>query len=147
MNTRISTPITILAISCLLAAGSTFAQAENGEGKGKRGGRGGPPSVEERLARINERLGLSDEQSVQMLKAMQAHEQERKALMDANMEEMAPVICAMQDGHEAAILEILDDNQEVEFIEMKDKFKNRAKGRRGGRGDGPGRIDCSTINY
>ena len=34
MNTRISTPITILAISCLLAAGSTFAQAENGEGKG-----------------------------------------------------------------------------------------------------------------
>lgn len=145
MNTRITIPVTILAISCLLAAGSTFAQSE--DGKGKRNGRGGPPSVEERLARISERLDLSDEQAVEMLQLMQIQNRERKAFRDANMEEMAPEICAMQDDHEAAILEILDDEQEVEFIEMKDKFKNRAKGRRGGRGDGPGRIDCSTVDY
>lgn len=141
MNTRISTPIIILAVASLLLAGSAFAQKSGG--KGMRDGRGGPPSTEERLARIAERLDLSDEQSRQMLALMQDHEQERKVLMDAHMEEIAPDICKMREDHESDVLAILDDVQAEQFLESKEKFGNRAKGRRGGNGG----IDCSAIDY
>ena len=146
MNTRFSTLVAIIAAVSLASAGTAFAQGQKQGGPGgKRDWRGGPPSVEDKLAFISERLDLTDAQAVEMLELMQIQEQERQELVDAHMAAMAPEFCAMKSAHEMAVLDILDDTQEAEFEAMKEKGKARMGSRRGNRGmDG---IDCSTIDY
>ena len=138
MNTRLSKTITILAIVSLLSAGSAFAQKQN---NGDRDWQKGPPTVEEKLARISAALGLDDAQSVAMLVVLQEQEQTRIRLHEETMALMGPEICADRAATESAILEILTAEQAELFLQMKEERKGKANDRRSGnRGGG---LDCS----
>ena len=86
MNTRLSKTITILAVVSLLTAGSALAQRQNGD----RDWQKGPPSVEEKLARISAALGRDDQQAVDMFFVLQEQEQYKAALHEQTMALMGP---------------------------------------------------------
>jgi len=138
MNSRLSKTISILAIICLLTAGSALAQRQHGEHDGQNG----PPSVEQKLARMSAEFGLSNEQSVDMLRVLQEQEEDRAALREQTMALLGPEICAQRAEAEAAILEILDEEQTMLFIEKKQQRAEKSDGRKRG-GNRRGDLDCS----
>jgi len=121
MKTRVSTAITVLAIASLLAAGSAFADNQ----QRNRDWQKGPPSVEQKLARISEALDLSDEQSSQMLRILQQQEQTKRARHDEIMALMGPEICAQRAEAEDAILSILDEEQTALYLEIRQQRQER----------------------
>jgi len=132
--------VTILAIGSLLMAGGAIAQNQ----KGERDWLNGPPSVEEKLARISEALDLSDEQSLEMLAVLQQQENDRQAMHDQTMELMGEEICAQRAQTETSILAILDDDQAELFLQMKEERKAHAGERKRSR-KGREPLDCSEY--
>ena len=141
MNPRISKTAAFVATLCLLSAGTAFAQNQKGGPKHDRDWQKGPPSVEEKLARISTALELSDEQSVQMLELLQAQEQQRAAMHEQTMALMGEEICAQRAAHEQAVLDILTAEQTEQFLEIKAARDERRQGRENRRGGGG--LDCS----
>lgn len=140
MNTRLKKTVLISAILCLLASGSVLAQKQQGE----RDWRSGPPGAEQKLAHISEALGLSDQQSVQMLIVLQEQEESRAALHEQSMALLGPEICAQRLEAEEAILAILTPEQTELFLEMAERRRQKAENRgRGGRNRGG--LDCSEA--
>ena len=136
MKTRLAKTVSILAVVSLLAAGSAFAEKQYGG----RDWQKGPPSVEERLARISAALDLRDEQSLEMLAILQEQEEKKAALHEQTMELMGPEICAQQAETEAAILDILNAEQTELWLQHREVRQN--KSRRKNRGGHAG-LDCS----
>jgi hypothetical protein len=139
MNIRLSKSISIIAIVSLLAAGAALAQKQ----QGVRDWQKGPPSVEEKLARISAALDLSDEQSVEMLVVLQQQEEAGAALHEQTMALIGPEICAHKLETEEAILAILTPEQTETFLQIREERRAKAEehdhGRRGRGGD----LDCS----
>lgn len=144
MNPRISKTAAFVATLCLLSAGTAFAQNQNGGPQGGRNGdhdwQKGPPSVEEKLARISNALGLDDEQSLQMLELLQNQEQQRAALYEQTMALMGEEICAQRSAHEQAVLDILTTEQAEQFVAIKQSRNERRQARENRRGGGG--LDC-----
>ena len=138
MNTRLSKTIMILAVVSLLTAGSALAQRQNGD----RDWQKGPPSVEEKLARISAALGLDDQQSVDMLVVLQEQEQYKAALHEQTMALMGPEICAQKAASEAAVLAILTAEQTELYLQIKEERKAQAEHKGHGR-KGRSGLDCS----
>ena len=138
MNTRLSKMILVLAIISLLTAGSAFAQRQIGGPDGQKG----PPSIEQRLARISAEFGLDDQQSVDMLIVLQQQAENRAALHDRTMEMFGPEICAQRAESEAAILAILDEEQAALFMQKKAEREENAN-RHGRGGKRLGDLECS----
>jgi len=138
MNSRLSKTISILAIISLLTAGSALAQKKQGE----RDWQKGPPSVEEKLARISEALNLNDEQSLEMLTVLQQQAENRAALHEQTMALMGPEICAQKAAAEESILAILDEEQTELFLQIRveRELKARQRERAGKRRSN---LDCS----
>lgn len=139
MNTRFSKTVAFVATLCLLGAGSALAQNQGGPKGGPNHDRDwqkGPPSVEEKLARVSAALDLSDEQALQMLEILQANEQQRTALREQTMALMGDEICAQRSAHEQAVLDILTAEQVEIYTEIKaqreERMLNRGKRRGGG---------------
>ncbi len=137
MKTRLATAITVLAMASLLSAGSAFADNQQRD----RDWQKGPPSVEQKLARISDALDLSDEQSAQMLRILQQQEQAKRARHDEIMALMGPEICAQRAEAEDAILSILDEEQTALYLEIRQERGN--KHRRQGRAGDP--LDCNAF--
>ena len=137
MNTRLSKMISILAIVSLLSAGSALAQSRKNDNDWQKG----PPSVEERLARISAALNLDSQQSMEMHALMQEQAENRAAIHEQAMAMLGPEICAQRAEHEAAILTILDPDQTELFMQIKQErqAKARQKGRGGKR---MGELNC-----
>jgi len=133
--------VSILAVASLFVAGSAFAQQQHQQ-PGGRDWQKGPPSVEEKLARISDALDLSAEQSAEMLAVLQEQESNRQALHERTMEIMGAEICAQKAQAEQAILAILDADQAELFLQMQEDRQIRANSRTrsGKRHDG---LDCS----
>ena len=140
MKTRLATAITVLAMASLLSAGSAFADNQQRD----RDWQKGPPSVEQKLARISDALDLSDEQSAQMLRILQQQEQAKRARHDEIMALMGPEICAQRAEAEDAILSILDEEQTALYLEIRQQRQERGdKHRRQGRAGDP--LDCNAF--
>jgi len=140
MNTFLKTTASVIALASLLAASSAFAKPPNGD----RDWQKGPPSVEEKLARISGALDLSDEQSAEMLALLQQQEKNRQDLHDRTMAIMGAEICAQKALAEEEILSILDTDQAELFLQMKADRQARGGDRnrsRKGRGD----LDCTEF--
>jgi Spy/CpxP family protein refolding chaperone len=135
------------ALAALLMAGPALAQGL-GQGPGQsmgqsmgqghpqridRQGHHGPPDAVEQLARMQQTLDLSDEQSLQMLEVLQTAEADREALHTRVMESFQPEFCALRDRKEADILAILTPEQAATF----EQLKQERAGRRG-----PPVLDC-----
>lgn len=138
MNTRLSKAISIAAVISLLAAGSVLAQ----EQKRDRDWQKGPPSVEEKLARISDALNLSDEQSVAMLVILQRQAEQKADMHEQMMALMGPEICAQRAETEDAILAILNAEQTELFLQAKEERKLKAE-QQNRSGRRRGELDCS----
>jgi Spy/CpxP family protein refolding chaperone len=137
MNTRLSKTISVLAVASLLTAGSVVAQNHKDDNDWQKR----PPSTEEKLARISTALGLSDEQSVQMLVVLQQQTENRAALHEQKMELLGPEICAQRAETEDAILAILTAEQTELFLQIKEDRQNHPD-RKGHASKRPGELDC-----
>lgn len=139
MKTLIKTTVSALAVAGLLTASSAFAGPQMGD----RDWQKGPPRVEERLARISWALGLSDEQSAEMLLILQDQERSRSALHEQTMAIMGAEICAQRLQTEEAMLSILDGEQKELFLQMKEERLAQRENRKHTR---PGRDapDCAS---
>ena len=138
MNHHFSKIITILAIISFLAAGSVLAQNKQG---GHRDWQKGPPSVEEKLARISAALDLDEQQSREMLVVLQDQEADKATLHEQTMEIMGHEICAQKLAHEQAVLDILTPEQTELFLEMNEQRRTKAERKRGG-DNGRQKLDC-----
>ena len=117
MNTRLSKMVSILAIASLLTAGSVLAQNRQSDNDWQKG----PPTAEEKLARISAALNLSGDQSQEMLRVLQEQGEKGAALHEQTMMLMGPEICAQRAENEEAILAILDADQTELFLQMKEQ--------------------------
>ena len=138
MNTRLSRMISILAIISLLSAGSAFAQNQKGD---RDDWQKGPPSVEERLARISAALNLDSQQSLEMHALMQEQAENQAAIHEQAMAMLGPEICAQRAEHEAAMLTILDPDQTELFMQIKQERQAKAN-RKGRGGNRMGELNC-----
>jgi Spy/CpxP family protein refolding chaperone len=137
MNHKKPALLAILLLTGLLSAMAALAQAERSD----RFWRHGPPDAEQQLAHLDRALGLTDEQSLQLLEVLQGAEAERAVLHDRVMESLGPEICALQQSTEAEILAILTPEQAESFAQMRLDRPGRHKGRHAGRHGGPA-LDC-----
>jgi hypothetical protein len=138
MNTFYYRTLSILVMSGVLVTGTAFAQQE----VGNQDWRGGPPSVEQKLAHLSDALGLSNQQSVDMLIVLQQAAEGREDLHAQNMALMGPEICAQRLETEEAVLAILTAEQIERLEQIKEERENDAS-RKGRRGGGRGELDCS----
>jgi len=137
MNSRLSKAASVLAVASLLSAGSVVAQHHKDDSDWQKR----PASTEEKLARISTALGLSDEQSVQMLVVLQQQAENRAALHQQKMTLLGPEICAQRAETEDAILAILTAEQTELFLQIKEDRQNNPD-RKGHAGQRPGELDC-----
>lgn len=142
MKNRLSSTIALIALAGLIASGS--ATAQNPPRDRDRDWHKGPPSVEQKLARISAALDLSDEQSVQMLGILQEQEQKRAALHEQSMALLGPEICAQRNEAEEAVLSILDEEQAARYFELRQQREERA-GQRERRRERKGGLDCENL--
>lgn len=140
MNTFLKTTASVIALASLLAATSASAQPPNRD----RDWQKGPPSVEEKLARISSALELSDEQSAEMLAILQQQEKNRQDLHDRTMAVMGAEICAQRAQAEEEILSVLDGDQAELFLQMKADRQARVGDRNRSRHD-RGDLDCTEF--
>ena len=139
MKSRLLSSITILAVSGLLLSSHALAHKNHGN----RDVFTGPPSAEEKLARISEALDLSNEQAVQMLVVFQDKESKSRALHEETLLLMGPEICALRSETEEDILSILTPEQAELFLQQKVDRQSAAGEKR--KGKSKGHIDCSQF--
>jgi len=135
MKFPITTLLTTTLAVTLFAAGQLQARPDMARHHGR-------PDAEMRVAHMSSALGLSDEQSAQLLELFQAVDEERRALHAQTMEQMKPQICELQLTTRTAVGEILDDEQQAQLEEMKashesDKGHHRSRGMHD--------LDCSSF--
>lgn len=131
-----------LAMVSLLMASAVHAAGGAGPGDGPRDGHRkghwghGGPDMEQRVERMAEELGLSEEQSTQLLAVFEASAAEREALRQKIDEQFKPERCAIQTATVAQVREILTDEQEAELEGRLERWADLGedKGRRGPRG-------------
>ena len=138
MNTRLSKMVSILAIASLLTAGSVLAQNRQSDNDWQKG----PPTAEEKLARISAALNLSGDQSQEMLRVLQEQGEKGAALYEQTMMLMGPEICAQRAENEEAILAILDADQTELFLQMKEQRRADAANTRNRNAKRMGELDC-----
>ena len=138
MKTCPSKMVLILTIASLLSTGSAVAQDQNDDTDWQRR----PPSSEEKLVRISEALGLSDQQSLDMLVILQQQAENRAALHEEKMALLGPEICAQRAETEAAILAILSNEQVELYMQIKED-RRAEPGRKNHGGRKMGELDCS----
>lgn len=148
MKHRISHPIAILAIVCLLSAGAALAGNGNGDGKGKP--RAGGPDTEwaggplGRVARMSEQLGLNAEQEDAVLDFFRERQAEREAMHARVIETFGDEICAQRAANQAEfeslLMSILDDEQWAQHEAMQARRAERQAER--GKRRGHGGLDC-----
>ena len=138
MNTRLSKMVSILTIASLLTAGSVLAQNRQSDNDWQKG----PPTAEEKLARISAALNLSGDQSQEMLRVLQDQGEKGAALHEQTMMIMGPEICAQRAENEEAILAILDADQTELFLQMKEQRRADAANTRNRNAKRMGELDC-----
>jgi hypothetical protein len=139
MNTRLSKMVAILAVVSLLSAGSSLAQNQRGAWEDWQKG---PPTAEEKLARISAALNLSGDQSQEMLRLLQEQGEKGAALHEQTMLLMGPEICVQRAENEEAILAILDPDQTELFLQMKEQRGAGAANTRNRNAKHMGELDC-----
>jgi Spy/CpxP family protein refolding chaperone len=98
-------------MAALLTAGSALAGPPDRDDSWRMG----PPSAEQRLARLSQELGLDREQARQMLELLQAAEAEHEAIRARFFDEAGPEICAIRHNTEAEIMALLTPEQAAQY--------------------------------
>jgi len=160
MTTRFSKSVLALLAASLLIAGPALAGNGNGDGTGNGGGKaagngggvdtewnGGPAN---KMARLSEMLGLSDEQEDAILNHFRDQEARREEMRAQIWAMFGPEICAQREANqgsfEALLATILDAEQLMLHEEMKANREAKRANRQNKRGNGnfecPAPIDA-----
>lgn len=99
----------LIGIPLALLLSASLAQAEPGD-HGRRG-----PDMDQRIERLTEELGLSEEQSDQLLAVMQASAAEREALREKYEAQIKPELCTLHLATMEQVREILTAEQATEL--------------------------------
>jgi Spy/CpxP family protein refolding chaperone len=140
MKNRFFANLTAAALAALILTGPALAQ--NGP-QGDRGFFGGPPTPEQKLARLSAALDLDPEQARQMFDVLLDNEAKRQALREQAMLMMGPEICALRAQTDEAILSILDQEQAQQFLQHREQRQSQAIQKRERRRAGD--LDCSQY--
>ena len=132
-------PITTLLTITLMVTLFAASQLKAGPDRGRHHSR---PDAEMRVAHMSSALGLSDEQSAQLLELFQAVDEERRALHEQTMERMKPQFCELQLATHAELERILDEEQLAQLEEMKASRESDSDRRRS---RGMHDLDCSEF--
>lgn len=123
-------------LSGLLVSVSAFAGPNHEAGPGHGPGHSERPTVEERVGRLTEELGLNEEQAAQVTEIFTAADEEREALRAKHEELISNDICALKDSVDAQLNDVLTAEQasELDAImeERAEHLKEHAEWRRGG---------------
>ena len=144
MKTRFSAYPAILALTALTFAAAAMAEPPRAKGAGGEWHHG-PPGAEKMLARLDQSLELSDEQSAELLAVLQAADAERWALHERVMAQFRPEICALMQDTDADILALLTAEQAEAFQQMKEERRQRQGGGWGGGGGRFAEMDCEAV--
>lgn len=116
MKNRIPKFPALLAMAALLTAGSALAGPPDRDDSWRMG----PPSAEQRLARMSQDLGLDREQARQMLELLQAADAEHEAIRARFFDEAGPEICAIRQATEAEIMALLTPEQAAQYQQLRE---------------------------
>jgi len=130
----------VLTLAFLLVSGAAVAAPPGDGPRWRDGARHGPPGAEQQLARLDEALNLSDEQSAELLALLQSADAERQALHEQILEQYRPQFCDLKNETETAILSVLTTEQAETFAALKAERQDCAAGR--GWGPGGPMLDC-----
>lgn len=135
--------LTALALGSLLALASVNAQEkpakkERPNGPPPREGQAGPrgEAAKERMAKIAEDLGLSEEQKAKLQEFMKSQAEKRKALADATPEERQEKAKAMREEVDKKMKEILTAEQYAKWEKTRPAGGHRPGGPGGPGGEG-----------
>lgn len=113
-------------LSGLLVSVSAFAGPNHEPGPGQGPGHWDRPTVEERVGRLTEELGLNEEQAAQVAEIFTAADEEREALRAKHEKLISDDICALKDSVDAQLGDVLTAEQASELDAIMEK---RAKHR------------------
>ena len=139
MKTRIKFVATALIASLFFTA--AWAGSGNGNG-GDFDVRKGPPSAEDKLARMSDALHLTADQAMAMLEVLLAAEERRAAAHEEVRALIEPQVCADRLATEEEILSILTPEQVALLEQHKEQRADRSKNRKGRHGPS---FDCSAY--
>lgn len=142
MNKRFFIYPTILSLTALMFAASAMAEPPRGKGLGGQWHHG-PPGAEQQLARLDQALELSDEQSAELLAVLQTADAERRALHERVMAQYRPEFCALMLETDADITSVLTPEQAEAFQQMKEERRHLRKD--GGWGRRMAELDCDAA--
>lgn len=117
-------------IGCLLSglvfSAGAFAGPGYGPGPGQGPGHWEPPTIEERVGRLTEELGLNEEQAAQVTEIFTAADEEREALRAKHEQLISDDICALKDSVDAQLGDVLTAEQASELDAlMEERAKHR----------------------
>jgi hypothetical protein len=149
MINRFSKSMLVLGVVSLLSAGATFAGNGTPKGDGSGGGKGnakGNPDVEwnggpaNKMARMSERFGLTEDQEDAILAFYREREVEREAMRLLIQDAFGDKICAQRAANEGSfedlLFSILDEEQWALHEEMKASREANQGNRKSRRGNG-----------
>jgi Spy/CpxP family protein refolding chaperone len=125
--------VAALAVAGLLV-GSTLAYAQANDGGEKKQGKRGFPTVEERLARIDEAVKLTDEQKPKVKAALEDVQKQMMEARNAAPEERRDKMQTIMADQDKKMKEILTPDQY-------EKYKAMPRPGRGGKKDGGEKKD------
>lgn len=125
-----STFVTLLCAGLLTSPALQAGKYQGGPGWGNDDWDRGPPTAEEKVARMDRALDLDDEQADALLDVLRKAEAERGAMHARFREEYGPELCSLRDSVEADIAAILTPEQALQLEELRQnrRYGDSARG-------------------
>lgn len=128
MKSLIATGLIALGI-----AGTSLFMATNAQAERMRRE---PPSVEQRVERLSEKLALNDSQIASVTEIMQQHDAQKRSLHEqhgvADRSAFHQDMRALHESTREALSQVLDEAQMAQLDEMAERRRGGPGGKRGG---------------
>ena len=140
-------PVHASSFAILLCAGLLTSPAlqagkyQGGPGWGNDDWDRGPPTAEEKVARMDRALDLDDDQADALLDILRKADDERGAIHARFRDEYGPELCSLRDNVEADIAAILTPEQALQLEELRQQ-RRYGDGTHGQQHRNRLRLDC-----
>lgn len=142
MKTVRASTIGILLCAGMLSSPALLAgKSQGGMGWGNDDWDRGPPTAEEKVARMDRALDLEDEQADALLDVLRRADADRAALHAQFQSEYQPELCSLRDSIDADIAAILTPEQAAQWDQLRQQGYDGAAAR-GQQQHKRFRLDC-----
>lgn len=136
-----ATPAVLFCIALLTSPALLAGKYQGGPGWGNDDWDRGPPTAEEKVARLDRALDLDDDQADALLDLLRGADAERTALHERFLSDYRPELCGLRDRVEADIAAILRPEQAEQLEQLRQQRLDGAGGN-GQRHRDRFRLDC-----